>query len=151
MTGAVQRGVDVSQQANPVNIHLPLSWDSHTLIQTSFSISFIFFAGTPSTTQLSGTSLVSTAPAAMTTLLPIVTPGRMVTFPPIHTSSPMVTDLPNPKCLRRPLGVIGWLTVVIKTVQPHGCTAITSLILLPDDLSSDLLPYSSTLMISLLL
>ncbi len=61
--------------------------------QRAGSKSLIFFAGTPPTSVLSGMSLVTTAPAATTTLLPMVTPGRMVTLPPIHTSLPMRTGL----------------------------------------------------------
>lgn len=51
-------------------------------------------AGTPPTTTLSGTSFVTTAPAAMTTLFPMVKPGKIVQLPPIHTSSPIVTAFP---------------------------------------------------------
>ena len=47
----------------------------------SFSILFITLAGTPATTQLSGTSFVTTAPAATTTLLPIVNTGQHRTVP----------------------------------------------------------------------
>jgi hypothetical protein len=42
-------------------------------IQISFSMVFMTFAGTPPTKVLSGTSLLITAPAATTTLLPMVT------------------------------------------------------------------------------
>ena len=47
---------------------------------TSSTRSLIFFAGTPPTSVFDGTSFVTTAPAAMMTLLPIVTPGRIVTL-----------------------------------------------------------------------
>ena len=80
----------------------------------SFSISFIIFAGTPPTTQLSGTSFVTTAPAATTTLLPIVTPGKIVQLPPIQTSFPIFTGFAMPRYSRLPLGDSGWFTVVIK-------------------------------------
>ncbi|MBG9792475.1 hypothetical protein ABD76_08170 [Paenibacillus dendritiformis] len=52
-------------------------------------------AGLPPPTTLSGTSFVTTAPDATTTLLPIVTPGLMTARPPIQTRSPIVTGLPN--------------------------------------------------------
>ncbi len=54
-------------------------------------MSFITFAGTPATTVFSGTSLVTTAPAATTELSPIVTPGSIVAFDPIHTLLPIIT------------------------------------------------------------
>ena len=85
----------------------------------SFSILRMILAGTPPTMQLFGTSLVTTAPAATITLLPMVAPGRMVQFPPIHTSSPMVTDLAIPRCFRRPAGEMGWFTVVIRVLSDH--------------------------------
>ena len=47
-------------------------------------------AGTPATSTSSGTSRVTTLPAATITLLPIVTPGHTVTLPPSQQSSPMV-------------------------------------------------------------
>ena len=71
---------------------IALSLEFHNS-QRADSKSLIFFAGTPPTSVLSGMSLVTTAPAATTTLLPMVTPGRMVTLPPIHTSLPMRTGL----------------------------------------------------------
>lgn len=67
----------------------------------------IILAGTPAMTQLSGISLVTTAPAATTTLLPIVTPGRIVTLPPIQTSLPIVTGFAIPMLSRLPYGVSG--------------------------------------------
>lgn len=59
----------------------------------SFSSSLMSRAGTPPTRLLSGTSFVTTAPAAMTTLLPMLTPGRMVHPPPVQTSLPMVMGM----------------------------------------------------------
>lgn len=70
----------------------------------SLGISLIFLAGTPPTRQLSGTSCVTTAPAAMTTLFPIVTPGTMMTLPPIHTSFPIVTGFAMPRLFLLPDG-----------------------------------------------
>ena len=58
------------------------------------SIFSINLAGFPPTTVLSGTSFTTTAPAAITALLPIVTPGAITALPPIHTLSPMVTGFP---------------------------------------------------------
>src|SRR4051812_29610738 len=49
-----------------------------------FQIVLIIFAGIPPTTVLSGTSLETTAPAAITAFSPIVTPCKMVTFAPSH-------------------------------------------------------------------
>ena len=46
--------------------------------QRSFSMVLMTFAGTPPTRVLSGTSFVTTAPAATTAFRPIVTPGQMV-------------------------------------------------------------------------
>ena len=45
---------------------------------------------------------VTTAPAAITTLLPIVMPGKMVTFAPIRTSFPIETDVATPRCCLLP-------------------------------------------------
>ena len=54
--------------------------------------------------QSLGTSLVTTAPAATTTLLPIVTPGRIVQSAPIQTSSPIVTGETMESFFRRSAG-----------------------------------------------
>ena len=48
-------------------------------------------AGTPPTSVLGGTSLVTTDPAATTALSPIETPGRMLQQRPIQTLFPIVT------------------------------------------------------------
>ena len=48
-------------------------------------------AGTPPTTVLAGTSFVTTAPAAMMELSPMVTPCRMVLLEPTHTRFPYTT------------------------------------------------------------
>lgn len=68
----------------------------------SLGISFNNLAGTPPTNELSAKSLVTTAPAATTTLLPIVTPGKIVTFPPSYTSFQIVTELATARWSRRP-------------------------------------------------
>jgi len=49
--------------------------------------------GFPTATVFDGISPITTEPAPMVTLSPMVTPGRMVTLPPIHTLLPMVTGL----------------------------------------------------------
>lgn len=51
----------------------------------------MILAGLPPTTALSGTSLVTTAPAATTALRPMVTPGQMMAPMHIHAFSLMVT------------------------------------------------------------
>src|SRR5699024_11925649 len=47
--------------------------------------------GFPKASTLSGISLVTTHPAPMVTLFPMVTPGKIIEFPPIQTLSPIVT------------------------------------------------------------
>ena len=54
-------------------------------------IFLITLQGLPTATTLDGMSLVTTEPAPMVTLSPIVTPGSMVTLPPIQTLFPIVT------------------------------------------------------------
>jgi hypothetical protein len=49
------------------------------------------FAGTPATTQWSGTTPRTTAPAATTTLRPMLAPGRMIAPAPSHEPAPMLT------------------------------------------------------------
>lgn len=75
-------------------------------------------AGTPATITLSGTSFVTTAPTATTTLEPIVAPGSMATLAPSHASSPMVTGSPLASLARRPAGESGWPTVEIVVPGP---------------------------------
>lgn len=50
----------------------------------------INLAGTPPTTVFASTSFVTTAPAAMTALSPMVTPERIVELEPTHTFLPTV-------------------------------------------------------------
>ena len=87
-------------------------------------------AGTPATTAFSGTSCVTTAPAAMTAPFPTVVPSIMTAFAPISTLSPTVTGFA--------LGVIEGLTkyfypeasntvvfvlmVLVLLVKPTGLT-----------------------------
>ena len=51
-------------------------------------ISFIILQGFPYAITFEGISCVTTLPAPIITLSPMVTPGRTVTFPPIHTLFP---------------------------------------------------------------
>src|SRR3989338_11699930 len=53
----------------------------------------IFLAGTPPTKVNSSTSSTTTAPAATTAPLPMVTPGRIVARAPIHAKSQTVIGL----------------------------------------------------------
>ena len=55
---------------------------------TFYLISLTFLQGLPYAIELSGMSFVTTLPAPIVTLLPIVTPGSTTTFPPNHTLLP---------------------------------------------------------------
>ena len=57
------------------------------------SICLITLHGFPAANTPEGISRVTTLPAPMTVLFPIVTPGRIVTLEVTHTLSPMVTGL----------------------------------------------------------
>ena len=57
--------------------------------------------GFPAATTPAGMSRVTTEPAPMMLLSPIVTPGVIVTEPPIHTLLPMVTGLGSSQPSRR--------------------------------------------------
>lgn len=50
---------------------------------------FSIFAGFPTTIELVGTSFVTTEPAAIIELLPIVIPGKITQLTPIQTSFPI--------------------------------------------------------------
>ena len=63
--------------------------------------------GLPKATTFGGISFVTTDPAPMTDLFPIVTPGRIVTFPPIQTSEPMVMGFALSSPLIRSCALIG--------------------------------------------
>lgn len=54
-------------------------------------VDFMIRAGFPTATLLSGMSWVTTLPAPMTTLLPIVTPGRITEPAPTNVLLPMRT------------------------------------------------------------
>ena len=62
-------------------------------IASASVISRITRAGTPAANELAGMLLVTTLPAPMTQLSPIVTPGHTTTFAPNRQSLPMVTGL----------------------------------------------------------
>ena len=55
------------------------------------SIYLITLHGLPTVTTFDGISFVTTDPAPIVMLSPIVTPGRIVTLPPIYTLLPIVT------------------------------------------------------------
>lgn len=52
---------------------------------------FITFAGVPTATAFSGISFVTTAPAPITALSPIIIPGSIIAPAPIHTRLPILT------------------------------------------------------------
>lgn len=58
----------------------------HSIKKADYSMFRMNLAGTPPTTVLAGTSFVTTAPAAMMALSPMVTPCRMVLSLPIRVS-----------------------------------------------------------------
>lgn len=62
-------------------------------IASASVISRMTRAGTPAAKELAGMLLVTTLPAPMTQLSPIVTPGHTATFAPNRQSLPMVTGL----------------------------------------------------------
>ena len=68
-------------------------------------------AGLPPTTAPAGTSLVTTAPAAITALSPTLTPSRITTWDPIQTSLPMVMPRDEIGCRKtsRSGSVMVWL------------------------------------------
>ena len=75
----------------------------------------MILAGFPPITTLSPKLLVTTAPAATTTLFPKVTPGTIVALPPIQQLSPIVIGLPNSVPLILSLASSGWVAVYIPT------------------------------------
>ena len=76
-----------------------------------FYMYFITLQGFPAATTLSGISLVTTEPAPIVTLLPIVTPGSIVTLPPIHTLSPTLTGFAHSFLVLRSTGSVLWQAV----------------------------------------
>ena len=68
------------------------------LVESYWPIRFLIVAGTPATKQFSGTSLVTTLPAAITQPAPIVTPCITETFAPNQQLSPTLIGnaLSNP-------------------------------------------------------
>ena len=67
--------------------------------------------GLPAATQLAGISLVTTLPAPMTQLSPMVTPGSTVQPPPNQTLLPTVMGRANSVPVRRCSGSMGWQAV----------------------------------------
>ena len=69
----------------------------------------MILAGLPATTQLSGTSFITTLPAPISTLLPMVILPMILTFAPMLTLSPKMGKslLPMPLL---PI-VVSWQTV----------------------------------------
>ena len=62
--------------------------------QKIYLMLLIIFAGFPATTQFLGISFVTTEPAPITELSPIVTPGKTIAPAPIHTLLPMLILAP---------------------------------------------------------
>ena len=93
--------------------------------------------GFPNATLSDGTSLVTTLPAPMTTLSPMVTPGRTIAPPPIQTLSPMVMGavmvLQNEKDLsavgipNRSVAFVGWYAVICCT--PGAMRALSPILM----------------------
>jgi len=80
----------------------------------SYAIIIIFIlAGFPIAMESLGISFVTTLPAPMTALSPIVTPGKIVQFPPIQTFLPIVTGLPNSTSNNRSFESNEWQDVYI--------------------------------------
>ena len=57
-------------------------------------ILFIILQGFPTAITLLGISFVTTLPAPIIVLSPILTPGKITTLPPIQTSLPIVICFP---------------------------------------------------------
>lgn len=73
-------------------------------------------AGTPATMTLSGTSFVTTVPAATMAFSPTVTPGRMIAPAPIHALRFITIGFTNNLC--RKAGSSGWFSVTIFAPGP---------------------------------
>ena len=86
------------------------------LVFLLYSIFRMALAGTPAATAFAGTSFVTTAPAAITALSPIMTPGSTVAFAPIQTFFPIRIGAGNKSC--RSSGAILWLRVASTTLWP---------------------------------
>ena len=80
----------------------------------------IILAGLPATTLLSGTSFVTTAPAATVQPLPIVTPGQNIAAPPIQQSLPILIGFAysRPYLPLRSSGLVGCVAAYIWTLGP---------------------------------
>ena len=82
----------------------------------SYLIYRITLQGFPTATQFSGIDFVTTLPAPIVTLSPIVTPGKIIEHPPIQTLFPIATGAVNDFQNRlfsgnRSVGLIGCVTV----------------------------------------
>ena len=67
--------------------------------------------GFPAASTPAGISRVTTLPAPMTVLSPIVTPGLITVCPPIQTWLPMRTGFPYSSPVARAVGSSGWVAV----------------------------------------
>ena len=67
-----------------ISLYLPYFTDNTIL----YYISFITLQGFPTAITFDGISFVTTLPAPITTLSPMLTPGSTITFPPIQTLLP---------------------------------------------------------------
>lgn len=68
-------------------------------------------AGVPAAMTSGGMSLVTTLPAPMMDLSPMVMPGLMMAAPPIQTSAPMVMGFADSIPVRRSAASMGWVAV----------------------------------------
>ena len=85
---------------------------SHRQYHTHHLICFTTRQGLPTAIQSAGISRVTTEPAPITALSPMVTPGKTVTLAPSHTFSPMVIGLSlKPPC-KRSTGSMAWLVQI---------------------------------------
>ena len=67
---------------------------------------------------LSGMSLVTTEPAPIVQLLPILIPGKIVTEPPIQQLFPIVTGHAHSWRVLRSMGLVLWHAVYMDTLGP---------------------------------
>ena len=78
-----------------------------------YSLNLIILAGTPATIALSGMSCLTTAPAPIVTLLPILTGPRIVTPVAKKQSSPIITIGLSLFCPLFPMSRGGYYTTVL--------------------------------------
>ena len=82
---------------------IKLKFNFLSVDKKNHSIVLMILAGIPPTIVLSGTSLLTTAPAATTEFSPIVMPGNIVAPAPIHAFLFMRIDLSRHRVTRREL------------------------------------------------